>query len=65
MLGQHEERTGRVVVVVLEKVMNEVWRKRDQVDDEQPRRQCADRLALPRPPTISPPVAHGAPTLSD
>jgi hypothetical protein len=47
MLAQHEEWAGRGVVVVLEEVVDEVWGKGNQIDEEEPRRQCADGSLLP------------------
>ena len=65
VLAQREEWTRRGAVVFVEKVVNEVWGKRNQVDKKKPCRQRADSLPSPSPPLVPTPGVHRGLTLSD
>ncbi len=65
VLAQREERAGRGVVVFVEKMVNKVWRERNEVDKEETRRQRADGLPSPWLPLAPAPGVHGGVTVSD
>jgi len=66
MLTQREERAlRRVVVFLLEQVVNEVWRQGNEVYEEASRRKDADGPPPPRSPAMPPPNVHGRMTLAD
>ena len=66
MLTQREERTlRRVVVFLLEQMVNEVWGKGNEVDEEASRRKGADGPPPQRSPAMPPPSVHGGMTLAD
>ena len=65
VLAQREEWTRRGAVVFVEEVVNEVRGKRNQVNEEESRRQRADGLPSPSPPPVPTPGVHRGLTLSD
>ena len=65
VLAQREEWTRWGVVVLVEKVVNQVRRKRNKVDEEESRRERTDGLPSQWPPVIALPEVHGELNLAD
>ena len=65
VLAQREEWTRWGMVVPVEEVVDKVRGKRNQVDEEESRRQRADGLPSPWPLVSPSPDAHSEPTVSD
>jgi hypothetical protein len=65
VLAQRQEWARRGAVVFVQKVVNEVRGKRNQVDEKKPCRQRADGLPSPSPPLVPSPGVHRGLTLSD
>jgi len=65
VLAQCKEWTRRGIVVFVEKMVDEVRGKSNQVDEEESGRQRADGLPSPWHPVVPAPGVHGGLTVSD
>jgi hypothetical protein len=65
LLALSEVRAGRVALILVEEVVDEVWGERDQVRDKEAGRQAGQRRQAPGPPGPSEHVAHCGVMLPD